>query len=86
MIKLLNLASLLEKTSDSLSLGQIQKIKLCRAILGIENNLLILDEVISNIDKSTQKEVYSYLMKNRYDVLIIDHNLDMEKYDNIIKF
>lgn len=86
LIQLLNLASLLEKTSDSLSLGQIQKIKLCRALLGIENNLLILDEVISNIDKSTQKEVYSYLMKNRYNVLIIDHNLDMEKYDNIIKF
>lgn len=62
----------------SLSLGEIQKIKIVRALLD-EKNIVIFDEVLSNLDDRSQKKLYDFFStcKDR-TFIVIDHNTPKE--------
>lgn len=59
-----------------LSTGQIQKIKIIRALLDRKNNVVILDELISNLNEDIQNNLYEYLntLSNTV-IIIVDHNM-----------
>lgn len=59
-----------------LSTGQIQKIKIIRALLDRKNNVVILDELISNLNEDIQNNLYEYLntLSNTM-IIIVDHNM-----------
>ena len=59
-----------------LSTGQIQKIKIIRTLLDRKNNIIILDELISNLNEDIQNNLYEYLNTLSNSVIIIvDHNM-----------
>ncbi len=58
----------------SLSTGQIQKIKIIRALLD-ERTIPIFDEIFSNLSKKIQAKMYAYLKNlSGKTIIIIDHN------------
>ena len=74
----LNLPTGMEiKTASSINTGEIQKIKIIRSLLG-QSEVVILDEVISNLSQSLQFKLYHYLgsIKDRV-IIVIDHNAHM---------
>lgn len=78
-----SISTLVGNNNNSLSTGQIQKIKLIRALLD-EPDILILDEIIANIDVSAQKRILEFLKKwsLQHTLILISH--DSETIKNII--
>ncbi len=56
----------------TLSSGQLQKIKLIRALLS-DPTVLILDEVLSNLEESVIQEILCYLKAKNLTVLFVYH-------------
>lgn len=56
----------------TLSSGQLQKIKLIRALLS-EPTVLLLDEVLSNLEESVIKDILHYLKSKHLTVLFVYH-------------
>ncbi|MFW4405063.1 ABC transporter transmembrane domain-containing protein [Lactiplantibacillus paraplantarum] len=64
--------------TEELSLGQIQKIKLIRAIL-TKPDVLLLDEILSNIERGSQIKILTFLklwLKNHV-LIVVSHNNDL---------
>ena len=78
LAKELNLEELLDKKANQLSLGEVQKVALARA-LSFEPELLLLDEPCASIDPYTTSEIEKILMKmNRRrgtTMVMVTHNL-----------
>lgn len=75
----LHIENLLTKKADQLSLGEVQKVALARA-LSFQPDLLLLDEPCANIDPHTTLEIENILttMENT-TILLITHNLSQAK-------
>lgn len=75
----LHIENLLTKKADQLSLGEIQKVALARA-LSFQPDLLLLDEPSANIDPHTTFEIEHMLTKMKNTtILLITHNLSQAK-------
>lgn len=78
----LNLEPLLEKKADQLSLGEVQKVALARA-LALEPELLLLDEPCASIDPYASSEIEKLLKKmnreKKTTIIIVTHNLAQAK-------
>lgn len=74
----LNLEALLNKKANQLSLGEMQKVALARA-LSFKPELLLLDEPCASIDPYTTSEIEKILMKmNHFEnttMVMVTHNL-----------
>lgn len=74
----LNLGALLNKKANQLSLGEVQKVALARA-LSFKPELLLLDEPCASIDPYTTSEIEKILRKmNHYGgttMVMVTHNL-----------
>ncbi len=71
--------ALMDKRSHEASLGQLQRVLLCRSLL-CKAKLLILDEVASGLDALNEKALLGLLTKIRLEhgltILFISHNLE----------
>lgn len=78
----LDLGHLLSKRANQLSLGEVQKVALARA-LSFEPELLLLDEPSASIDPYTTSEIEKLLRKlneeKRMTIIIVTHNLVQAK-------
>ena len=73
--------TLIEEGGANLSGGEKQKIAIARSLYD-ESDLLILDEVTSNIDKESSEDIMNRILKSSQDriVFIISHDSLPEKY------
>ena len=72
----MNLDSQVDNDQSELSTGQVQKIKLIHALLS-HPKILIIDELLSNMDKNSQISILSYLkvwVADRKTLIIISHS------------
>lgn len=78
----LNLSHLLKKRAAALSLGEVQKVALARA-LSFEPGLLFLDEPCASIDPHATQEIERLLLKIKKEkqttILLVTHNLAQAK-------
>lgn len=78
----LNLGNLLSKRANQLSLGEVQKVALARA-LSFEPDMLLLDEPSASIDPHTTSEIEKLLKKRNQEkgttMIIVTHNLAQAK-------
>lgn len=78
----LNLSHLLKKRAAALSLGEVQKVALARA-LSFEPRLLFLDEPCASIDPHATQEIERLLLKIKKEkqttILLVTHNLAQAK-------
>ena len=74
----LNLEALLNKKANQLSLGEVQKVALARA-LSFKPELLLLDEPCASIDPYTTSEIEKILRKMNHSggttMIMVTHNL-----------
>ena len=74
----LNLEALLNKKANQLSLGEVQKVDLARA-LSFKPELLIMDEPFASIDPYTTSEIEKILRKMNHSggttMIMVTHNL-----------
>jgi len=76
----------LRENANNISLGQAQRLSLARAILN-KPDVLILDEVLSNIDEENAKQIMLNLKKLDLIKVFINHNVYLnEYYDKIYTF
>ena len=68
----------------NLSGGQRQKIVLARAILR-DRDIVISDESLSNIDRSSKKKIYDLIAQDKKLVLVVDHALEKDEEKGFIK-
>lgn len=74
----------LKISSNSLSLGQMQKISYMRALLN-DTELLLLDESTANLDSDTRDLIFSILEKKEITILNSTHNPEEFKFTNNLK-
>lgn len=77
----------IDNNTHKLSLGQIQKIKLIRALLS-DASILLIDEILSNFDLSSRNSTLEYLneiKRNKIIILVTHEDYDVREYaDSII--
>ncbi len=77
--------NLLENSSN-FSLGQVQRLSLARAFLH-KPDVLILDEVLSNIDAQNSVEIMNNIKKLNIITIFVNHNSDLfDYYDKVYRF
>ncbi len=83
----LNIRDLATKKISNLSLGQLQKVLIARALMN-HPNLLILDEPTASIDNDSSMEIYSMIkeISKEITVLMITHDVtrDLSFFDKLI--
>lgn len=80
----LNLQNLKNKSINSLSIGQKQRVLLCRCLC-VSSDIIFLDEPTNSLDIDTRKEMYkilSELNKKGLTVVMISHDEESFKYSN----
>jgi len=87
--KTLSLKSKIYDKGNNLSGGQIQRIGLARTLY-MESKIIFLDEALSNVETTTEKQIISNIFKfvKKYNktLIMVSHNLDfLKKVDKIIK-
>lgn len=76
----------IKEDSSNFSLGQSQRLSLARAILH-KPDVLILDEVLSNVDEENALKIMKNLKSLDMIVISINHNSYLlEYYDEIYNF
>ena len=73
------------ENGTSMSGGQMQRIGIARALLG-KCDLLLLDEVTSNLDLTTSNEVMERLLELNCSIIAVTHNIFnsyMDRFDTI---
>ena len=84
-LEYLNVISLVDRRSDQLSGGELQRVALIRALMR-EKPILLLDEPFSALDKSMIKKASDLILRYKKEVqsviLIISHQ-DVSMYLNI---
>ena len=75
----------LNEKGSGLSLGQMERIAIARALYS-EAPILLLDECSASLDEATEKRVISNILnlKNKTVVLISHHKYDSKLFDQII--
>lgn len=75
--------TLLSENGTNLSGGEKQRISLCR-FLPYEYDVIIADEITSNIDEKRSYDLYKQLIKNSENkiIFIISHDQLHKKYCN----
>ncbi len=83
----LNIRELAEKKISDLSLGQLQKVLIARALMN-HPTVLILDEPTASIDNDSSMEIYSMIkeLSQKITVLMITHDVtrDLSFFDKLI--
>ncbi len=78
LIKTLGLAGLLQRSFNSLSGGEKQRVILARALIG-NPKLLVLDEPTDGLDPTTRREFYHFLktqqVENNITILLVSHDV-----------
>lgn len=80
----IDLDMVIDDDGGNLSGGQRQKIVLARAILR-DRDIVISDESLSNIDRSSKKKIYDLIAQNKKLVLVVDHALEKDEEKDFIK-
>lgn len=81
-MKLLDIDCLAEKSFSELSGGQQQKVLLCRALCAAKK-VLLLDEPVTGLDKSSAEEMYALIKKlNKSGIAIIMISHDISRAVN----
>ena len=86
--KSLSLNSQIRENGNNLSGGQMQRIGLARTLY-LENEIIFLDEALSNVESKTESEilskVFKFVKKYNKTLIIVSHNLSFLKHvDQII--
>ncbi|MSE04374.1 ATP-binding cassette domain-containing protein [Lactobacillus salivarius] len=73
--------------NNSLSVGQLQKIKLIRAMID-KPNVLMLDEILSNMDTESQLSILLFLKEwsKQHTVIIVSHNSELIEKNLKVKY
>jgi len=82
--------NVLEKKTSNLSIGQQQRVAVCRALLG-SPKLFLADEPTSALDnessKKFMKELFQTFDKNKQIIIIVSHDLRLaDSFDRVINF
>ena len=80
----IDLDMVIDDDGGNLSGGQRQKIVLARAILR-DRDIVISDESLSNIDRSSKKKIYDLIAQDKKLVLVVDHALEKDEEKGFIK-
>ncbi len=87
VMKKLNISDLAQKKISDLSLGQLQKVLIARALMN-HPNLLILDEPTASIDASSSDEIYAMIKRLSKDITIVmithDVSRDLTFFNKLI--
>lgn len=73
--------------NNGLSIGQIQKIEIARAILK-NTTVMLFDEAFSNVDIDTKSKIFHYLssIKDKKIIILVSHNYtDYDFCDRVIQ-
>ena len=75
----------LNEKGSGLSLGEMERIAIARAIYS-DNPILLLDECSASLDASTEKTVMSNIlnMPNKTIILISHHKYDEKMFDKVV--
>jgi len=78
----LGISEFKDRQIGQLSLGQLQKVLIARALVS-EPDILVLDEPIASIDEKSRKEIYNILkeINKEKTIIIVSHDRD-ELIDN----
>lgn len=72
--------SILEKDVSTLSGGERQRIGLIIS-LTLEREILLLDEIISSLDKTLKNKVLDYLVNSNNTIIATGHDQEWQDYD-----
>jgi len=79
VLKDFDIAHLINCIPSQLSIGQVQKVLLAKALIS-EPEILILDEAFSNVDKQTakfiQRKISEYTKSKKAITLCVDHDIE----------
>lgn len=83
-LKKLNLWDIRNKSINALSVGQIQRVLLCRCLC-VSENIIFLDEPTNSLDINVRKMLYEVLEKLNKEgltIVMITHDEEAFKYSN----
>ncbi|MEG1639241.1 MAG: ATP-binding cassette domain-containing protein, partial [Erysipelotrichaceae bacterium] len=66
------LDTMLSSLSDGMSIGEIQRIGIARAIL-LDSEILVLDEASSSLDVANEEKILTYLKSLKKTIIFISH-------------
>ncbi|MEG2640611.1 MAG: ABC transporter ATP-binding protein [Bacilli bacterium] len=76
----------LSNLSDGMSIGEIQRIGIARAIL-LDSEILVLDEASSSLDVANEEKILTYLKSLKRTIIFISHRSVVKSFaTKVIKF
>ncbi|MEG0823785.1 MAG: ABC transporter ATP-binding protein, partial [Erysipelotrichaceae bacterium] len=80
------LDTMLSSLSDGMSIGEIQRIGIARAIL-LDSEILVLDEASSSLDVANEEKILTYLKSLKKTIIFISHRSVVKSFaTKVIKF